>query len=136
MLLGVRDNIPDDVVEDFRATGTSHLLAISGLHVGILLAIALGISTRVFGRRHYYYLIAPLVAIWLYALLAGMSPSIGRAAIMSTVPLAALGLGRPMKYLARARPRRRHHGGNRPERLVERLVSIEICSHGRYCNDG
>jgi len=99
LLLGIRDNIPEDVVEDFRRTGTSHLLAISGLHVGVLLLMALAISTRVFGRRRYYYLIAPLVAIWLYVLLASMSPSALRAAIMGTVYLAALGLGRPRSIL-------------------------------------
>ena len=99
LLLGVRDNIPDDIIEDFRATGTSHLLAISGLHVGILLVIALSISTYVFGRRRQYHLIAPLVAIWLYVLLAGMSPSALRAAIMGTVFLLGLGLGRPRSIL-------------------------------------
>ncbi len=99
LLLGVRDNIPENVVKDFRTTGTSHLLAISGLHVGILLMITLGISTRVFGRRRQYYLIAPLVAIWMYAVLAGLSPSVVRAAIMGTAYLVALGLGRPRSIL-------------------------------------
>ena len=99
LLLGMRDNLPEDLVEDFRETGTSHLLAISELHVGILLGLSLAASQWAFGRRRQLYLIAPLVLIWLYALLAGMSPSVTRAAIMGSVYLAALALGRPRSVL-------------------------------------
>ena len=99
LLLGMRDTIPDAVLDDFRNTGTSHLLAISGLHVGILMALVLPISARVFGRRRSLYLIVPLVAVWSYAVLAGLSPSVVRASIMGTVYLAALGLGRPKSIL-------------------------------------
>ena len=99
LLLGMRETIPDEVLDDFRATGTSHLLAISGLHVGILMALVLPMSARVFGRRRSLYLIVPLVAVWLYAVLAGLSPSVVRASIMGTVYLAALALGRPKSIL-------------------------------------
>jgi len=44
LLLGLRDDLPDDLVEKFRVTGTFHLLAISGLHVGILLGLSLAVS--------------------------------------------------------------------------------------------
>ena len=99
LLLGMRDGLPDELVEEFRETGTSHLLAISGMHVGILLGIALAASQWLLGRRRHYYLLAPLVLIWAYALLSGMSPSAVRATIMGTVYLAALALGRPRAIL-------------------------------------
>lgn len=99
LLLGMRDTIPAGIVEDFRSTGTSHLLAISGLHVGILMALTLGICTRLLGRRGPFYLIAPLLIVWLYAMMAGLSPSVTRASIMGTVYLAALALGRPRSIL-------------------------------------
>lgn len=99
LLLGVRDTIPDAVLDDFRTTGTSHLLAISGLHVGILMTLALSMSARVFGRRRNFYLVAPLLAVWFYALLAGLSPPVVRASLMGTVYLAALALGRPKSTL-------------------------------------
>ena len=99
LLLGIRDTIPDAVMDDFRKTGTSHLLAISGLHVGILMALVLPMSARVFGRRRSLYLLVPLLAVWLYAVLAGLSPSVVRASTMGTVYLAALALGRPKSIL-------------------------------------
>ena len=99
LLLGMRDTLPEEMVEEFWKTGTSHLLAISGLHVGILLGLSLAVSWRVFGRRRQYYLVAPLLLMWLYALMAGMSPSVARAAIMGSVYLAALALGRPRSVM-------------------------------------
>ncbi len=99
LLLGMRENLPESLVDEFRVTGTSHLLAISGLHVGILLGLSLAVSLRVLGRRGQHYLIAPLGFMWLYAFLAGMSPSVARAAIMGSVYLAALALGRPRSVL-------------------------------------
>jgi competence protein ComEC len=99
LLLGLRDGLPDDLVEEFRATGTSHLLAISGLHMSIVLVAVLAVSGWVLGRRRQLYLIAPLAVMWVYALLAGMPPSATRAAIMGSVYLAALALGRPRSVL-------------------------------------
>lgn len=99
LLLGIRDNLPDDLVDDFRVTGTSHVLAISGLHVGILMGITLALGQFAFGRRHHLYLVLPLALIWLYALLSGMSPSATRASIMGTVYLLALLSGRPRNTL-------------------------------------
>ena len=99
LLLGLRDSLPEDLVDQFRDTGTAHLLAISGLHVGVLLALSLGLSGWVLGRRHQLYLPPPFLLVWLYGLLAGMSPSVTRAAIMGTVYLAALFFGRPRSVL-------------------------------------
>ena len=99
LLLGLRGRLPQDVTEDFRATGTSHLLAISGLHVGIILAMSMGAGVWLMGRRRQIYLLLPLVAIWLYALLSGLSPSVERAAIMGSVYLLAVALGRPGSIL-------------------------------------
>ncbi len=99
LLLGLRGRLPQDVTENFRATGTSHLLAISGLHVGIILALSMGAGAWLMGRRRQLYLLMPLGAIWLYALLSGLSPSVERAAIMGSVYLLAVALGRPRSIL-------------------------------------
>ena len=95
ILLGVRDSLPESLAEDFRRSGTAHLLAISGLHVGILLALAVSASEFLMGRRRLLYLILPLLAIWIYSLMSGASDSAMRAAIMGTAYIAAIAVGRP-----------------------------------------
>ena len=79
-LLGLRRNIPQDLNEAFRRTGTAHLLAISGLHVGVLLGISLAGSAALLGRKHHLHLIAPLLVIWL-VWLAVRDVSIGNAGL-------------------------------------------------------
>ena len=99
LLLGKRESLPTEMVKQFRGAGAAHLLAISGLHVGVLLAVTLGAGAWLLGRQRPTYLVVAAAAIWLYALAAGASPSALRAAVMGTVYLAALGLGRPSSVL-------------------------------------
>ena len=95
LLLGQRGQLPDAAVENFRQTGTSHLLAISGLHLGILLALSVGVFSRLFGRHTPLYLLLALALIWLYAVISGAPASVVRAAIMGSIYLFVLALGRP-----------------------------------------
>ena len=99
LLLGLRGRLPADVRDEFRSTGTSHLLAISGLHVGIVLALSAAAGAWLMGRRRQVYLLLPLVAIWLYTLLSGLAPSVERAAVMGSIYLLAMALGRPRSIL-------------------------------------
>jgi competence protein ComEC len=94
ILLGLRGNVPDSLYEAFSRTGTAHLLAISGLHMSIIIAILLSFGILVFGRRRSIYIWLTLMLTWLYALLAGMHPPIIRAAIMGSLFLIAEYLGR------------------------------------------
>ena len=99
LLLGLRGQLPPNVKEDFRQTGAAHLLAISGLHVGVLLAMTMMAATWIFGRRSPAYLLLALAAIWFYVLVSGFPVSVLRAGIMGSVFLAALALGRPRSAL-------------------------------------
>lgn len=92
--LGLRGSLPAQTRQQFRDSGTTHILAISGLHVGMMLALALGASAAVLGRRRQIYLLAPLGTMWVYVLLAGAPPSALRAAIMGTAVLLAYASGR------------------------------------------
>jgi competence protein ComEC len=94
ILLGLRGNIPDSVYEAFSRTGTAHLLAISGLHISIIIAMFLSFGILVFGRQRSIYIWLTLAITWLYTLLAGMHPPIIRAAIMGSLFLIAEYLGR------------------------------------------
>ena len=99
LLLGQRGDLPPEMVQDFRSTGASHLLAISGLHVGVLVVMFLAGASWLFGRRGSHYLIVPLLVVWVYALVSGLPPSVVRAAVMGSVYLFAVAVGRPGSVL-------------------------------------
>jgi competence protein ComEC len=94
IFLGLRGNIPDSLNAAFSRTGTAHLLAISGLHMSIIIAIFLSLGMLLFGRRRSTYIWLTLGLTWLYALLAGMHPPIIRATIMGSLFIIAVYLGR------------------------------------------
>ncbi len=94
ILLGIRGNIPDSLYEAFSRTGTAHLLAISGLHIAIVIGMVLSFGILAFGRQRGIYIWLALIAIWLYALLTGMHPPVIRAAIMGSMFLVGEYLGR------------------------------------------
>lgn len=93
LILGKRKDLPEDVRQDFIDTGTSHLLAISGLHIAIMLGAMLAFGRLLFGGGRWALVFA-LGGIWLYALLSGMSPSVTRAVIMGSVYLFGRFMGR------------------------------------------
>ncbi len=84
LLLGQQQELDKEIRNAYAETGTMHILAVSGLHVGIIYAILLfplkGIRLNNTPRK--IYLIAVVSLIWMYALLTGFSPSVIRAATM------------------------------------------------------
>lgn len=91
LLLGRRDSVAPDVDEAFARTGTTHLLAISGLHLQVL-ALVFGRGLRAAGlsRRRSWGTVA--LATLLYAGLVGLAPSVVRSAAMTaTACLATIG---------------------------------------------
>lgn len=96
LLLGQRDQMAPDMRMDFVKSGTVHVLAVSGTHVGIIygaLVLAMGrMSSRRWGRL-LRGLIA-LAALWAYAGLTGMAPSVMRATVMFSFFSLALMIGR------------------------------------------
>ena len=94
LLLGIRGGLPSELREDLAKTGTTHLIAISGLHVGILVGLVSLGSAAILGRRGQIYIVIPLLFVWVYAVLTGFSPPVVRAAIMASLYLWAIFLGR------------------------------------------
>jgi competence protein ComEC len=92
ILLGVDENIPTAVADDFRATGLAHVIAISGFNMSILSGLFLSLFKRVFTR--WSAALLAILALAVYSLLAGAGPSVVRAAIMSALAIAAGQLGR------------------------------------------
>ncbi|OGO00778.1 MAG: hypothetical protein A2Y58_03490, partial [Chloroflexi bacterium RBG_13_51_52] len=100
ILLGMRANIPEQLNSDFARSGTSHLLAISGINLGIMAGILLSFGLWLFGRRHYLYVWLALVVIWFYTIITGMNPPVVRGAIMASLFLFAEALGRQRSGMA------------------------------------
>lgn len=99
LLVGDRTKLLPETITNFRASGLSHVLAISGLHIAMVGGIIMAVSVWVLGRQRQYYLIAPTMGVWGYAVLAGLTPSVTRAAIMFTVYMATRLLGRQRRVL-------------------------------------
>ena len=103
LVFGDRSGIGDDLRQRFNRSGVGHLLAISGLHVGIVAALTFGLFRWFFsfltpllwrGWGRSMAAGATLVPVLAYGLLAGMSPSTQRAVIMVAVFLSSLMIGR------------------------------------------
>lgn len=93
LTLGYKEDLGKDLLRHFRASGAAHVLAVSGLHTGIIYGILLWLLTlgghlrprheNKFGRRSISLTI--IVAMWGYAWLTGLTPSVVRAVLMVTV---------------------------------------------------
>lgn len=89
MTLGDKSLIDKDLKNDYSRSGASHVLALSGLHLGIIYFVFSFMIAR--WRRRYHHWSRPvsegliLITMWSYVVLVGMSPSVVRAAIMMTV---------------------------------------------------
>ena len=91
MAIGLRDLVGRDVSDDFRASGLSHVVAISGWHIALVGAVV-GAALAGLSRRQRS--LAVLLVVAGYSILAGASPSILRAAVMASVVLMARESGR------------------------------------------
>lgn len=89
MVAGARHNIPSALREAYSTTGIAHLLAVSGLHLGIVLMVVttLLMPLRLIHRGHRLAALLSIVVIWLYVAMSGASPSVVRAAVMLSVLL-------------------------------------------------
>ena len=83
MTLGDKSALTSDLRETYSITGASHVLALSGLHLGIIYML---LSVLMLGRRGYAVTqVVIILSIWAFALLTGLSTSVVRAATMLTL---------------------------------------------------
>lgn len=85
LILGYKDEITEEVQDAYSRTGAMHVLAVSGLHVGILFLFVSFIFNFYKGRNPIFpwiKLFVSLLLIWGFALITGASPSVLRAATM------------------------------------------------------
>jgi len=92
ILLGRDSEIPPDLWDAFNRTQTSHIIVISGFNIAIVAGLLSYIGQRILGRNRSLYF--ALGGIILYTLFVGADPPVVRAAIMGSLYIMALHLGR------------------------------------------
>ena len=88
ILLGKRSDLPTETLDIFRNSGTFHVLAVSGLHVG-LIAMFCYFGFRCFRLPQRVLCLLTIAAVLIYACLIGFRPSVFRASLMAILFLFA-----------------------------------------------
>ena len=91
--LGERDALDSGLRQSFAAAGAAHVLAVSGLHTGIIYSVIILLLTCFYSRRPLYeqrlqralLSLCVITLMWAYAFLTGLSPSVMRAVLMITI---------------------------------------------------
>ena len=99
LLLGRKEDLTKEITEKYKNAGAMHILAISGLHIGILLMI-LNIILKPIekirqGKKAKLFLL--LLFLWFFALLSGLSPSVVRSVLMFSILSVGIVTGRSSK---------------------------------------
>lgn len=81
LVLGVTDGLDNELLDAYSVTGSMHILAVSGLHISILYLILLWMLSPLnkIPRGKWAVAFISLTALWLYAFVTGLSPSVLRA---------------------------------------------------------
>ncbi len=96
LVLGVKDKLNDEIRETYASTGAMHVLAVSGLHVGIIYLIIsfLLLPLKKIPGGRWLHMGLCIIILWAYALITGFSPSVMRAATMFSFFIIAQTSGR------------------------------------------
>jgi len=92
LILGVKRNIPDNLIADLQTTSLTHIIALSGYNVTILVAVLMVLLSAYIGRNRTIYLGSGIII--LFVLMTGASSSVVRAAIFSLLLLFGKLIGR------------------------------------------
>ncbi len=87
LLLGNKSELDDDIKNTYAASGAMHVLAVSGLHVGIIYAIIFWLFSLLPKQHQKKWLIATISIplLWGYAFITGLSPSVLRAVTLFSI---------------------------------------------------
>ncbi|TXG38572.1 ComEC/Rec2 family competence protein [Seonamhaeicola maritimus] len=97
LFLGQRQDISEEVYSSYTNAGAIHILAVSGLHVGIILIILNFVFKPIERLKNGYFLKTILLVsmLWSFAVIAGLSASVTRAVTMFSIVAIAMNLKRP-----------------------------------------
>lgn len=100
VLTGDREYLTADTRDIYVSSGIAHVLALSGLHVGIIMAcLMLVLSPLRLWRLRWLVRVITLLLLWIFAVLTGLTPSVVRAVVMASVWLLACSLERRVSPL-------------------------------------
>ena len=99
LLFGSSDFITQNTMDNYRELGIIHLLAISGLHIAIIVAIVYNLLLRI-GMTREKSMVLLLVCLPIYAILAGASPSVNRSVFMTMLFLIGRRWGKRGSFVA------------------------------------
>lgn len=100
LLVGYKHNLTSEISSSFAKSGTLHVLAVSGLHAGIIFFI-LSFLFKPFERLGAWGVVSKallvILGMWFYAFITGLTPSVTRASFMFSLMQLALVVGRKPK---------------------------------------
>lgn len=86
LALGYQDSLSDQLRHAYASSGAMHILAVSGLHVGIVYGMIIFFLSFIKNEKLYHAkIIVSILLVWAYAFLTGLSPSVSRAAFMFSI---------------------------------------------------
>ncbi|RLD29620.1 MAG: ComEC family competence protein [Bacteroidetes bacterium] len=97
LLLGQRQDISKDIYDSYSQAGVIHILAVSGLHVGIILLLLNFMFKPIERIKHgkTIKILLIVVLLWSFAIIAGLSASVTRAVTMFSIVAVGINLKRP-----------------------------------------
>lgn len=93
LVVGDTAGITDEMDEQFKLTSLSHLMAVSGSNLSLMLVVLLAL-TRALGVRGWWIRLVGLVGVAFFVLVCRGEPSVVRAAAMGLVAVSAVGVGK------------------------------------------
>lgn len=86
LLIGYTNDLDKDLVQAYSNTGVVHIIAISGMHLGMIYVVLVWLFARIPGIKKYAVLqvILILICLWMFAFLTGAAASVTRSAVMFT----------------------------------------------------
>lgn len=84
LILGFKDNLDRETRDAYASSGAMHILAVSGLHVGIIYGLFYFLLSpmRKGNKSKWLFAVLALIVLWTYAAVTGFSPSVSRAVTM------------------------------------------------------
>ncbi|MDD4199289.1 MAG: ComEC/Rec2 family competence protein [Paludibacter sp.] len=96
LTVGYTEALDPDVRESFSHSGTMHILSVSGLHVGVIYLVLQTALSLLFKKTKWKFISAvfTVCALWVYAFVTGLPPSVVRATTMFSLVAVGVALGR------------------------------------------